>query len=76
MRNVFSRGRVTAAVWLLLVVLLAPSAFASDATTDATLWAEFVAWFEARLDVPNGVTTADESSFTLWLMGRLHIPNG
>jgi hypothetical protein len=73
MRGVFSR---TVAACLLVVVLLAPSAFASDSTTDASLWAEFVAWFESKLGVPGGFTGTDEDLFTVWLMSRLVIPGG
>ncbi|HYC89483.1 MAG TPA: hypothetical protein VEO54_09760 [Thermoanaerobaculia bacterium] len=69
MRGVFPR---TAAAWLLIVVLIAPSATASQ-MDDASLWAEFTTWLEARIGVPNGVTEAD---FTLWLMSRIGIPGG
>ena len=76
MRSVFFHGRRVVAACLLLIVLLAPSAFATDTTYDASLWGEFVAWCEARIDVPGGVAIADEYAFTLWLMGRIGIPGG
>lgn len=65
MRRVFAR-------WLLVGVLLAPNAFASE-QTDPSLWAEFMMWLEASVSVE---TTADEASFSTWLMSRLHIPGG
>ena len=73
MRSVFSRA---VAVCLLVVVLLAPAAFASDSTADASLWAEFVAWFESRLGVPGGVSATDDDLYIGWLMSRLVIPGG
>lgn len=72
MRGVFFR---TTAALLLLVVLLAPNAFASEAT-DTSLWAEFVIWMESRLSVPGGVALAAEVDFTFWLMSRLVVPGG
>jgi hypothetical protein len=60
--------------WLLIGILLAPSAFAADTTNDAGLWAEFLAWVEARLSVPDGA--ANEDGFTAWLMARIWVPNG
>jgi cell division FtsZ-interacting protein ZapD len=71
----FRRWRAVAA-WLLVVMLLAPATLASDATGDASLWDEFVAWVQSRLIVPGGATAVDESGFTAWLMSRFHIPNG
>ena len=71
MRGIFSRA---AAACLLVLVLLAPRAYASGSTVDASLWDEFVAWFQSSLDVPGGVT--DEDSFTVWLMSRIGIPGG
>lgn len=76
MRGVFSRSTRAAAAWLLVLVLLAPNALASNASTDPGLWDEFVAWVEAGFGEPNGVTAADEDSFTVWLMGRIGVPNG
>jgi len=75
MRSVFPRGLRFAAACLLIAVLLAPSALASDSTGDSSLWAEFMAWLQGRLDIPGGLT-ADDVGFTIWLMGRLVIPNG
>jgi hypothetical protein len=75
MRNIFSRSRRVAAAWLLIVVLLAPTAFASDNAGDASLWAEFIVWLQIGLDVPDDIT-ADDVGFTIWLMGRIGIPNG
>jgi hypothetical protein len=71
MRGVFSRTRRVAAVCLVITVLLAPSALASAATSDVSLWSWLVSWLASRLDVPGGVTappTEDE--------GRIDIPNG
>ena len=76
MRGVFAEGGRVVAACLLIVVLVAPAAMASDTTSDPSLWAEFTVWLQARLDVPTGVTTADEDSFTLWLMSRIGIPGG
>jgi hypothetical protein len=50
MRSVFSR----AVAVCLLVVLLAPTAFASGSTADASLWDQFVVWLQSRLDIPGG----------------------
>lgn len=69
MRGVFSRSRRTAAAWLLIVVLLAPAAFASDPPDDVTLWDAFVAWLAGRIGGPGGLTTAED-------MGRIHVPGG
>lgn len=72
MRGVFSRSRRVIAAWLLIVVLLAPSALASDVPTDVSLWDEFVAWvFES-----GSTAGASQDSFTIWLMGRIGVPNG
>jgi hypothetical protein len=76
MRSIFTRSRRAAAAWLLIVVLLAPSAFASDTTSDASLWGEFVVWLQSRLVVPGGTAAADDAGFTAWLMGRIGIPGG
>lgn len=77
MRGVFSRSTRVAAAWLLIVVvLLAPSALASDTATDAGLWDAFVAWLAGRIDVPGGLTEPDEIGFTTWLMSRLVVPGG
>lgn len=75
MRGVFSRSRRACAAALLIGVLLAPAALASN-PTDPSLWAQFVVWLHGRLDVPNGATVADEAGFMAWLHGRLGIPNG
>jgi hypothetical protein len=75
MRSVSWNARI--GVLALLVVLLTPSAIASNTppAADPTLWDEFVLWWTARIDIPNGaVSTEDE--FSLWLMIRIHIPNG
>ena len=72
MRSVFSR---LVAVCLLLV-LLVPTALASGTTVDASLWDEFVSWYESRLDIPGGFTAADEDLFVIWLMSRLVVPGG
>jgi hypothetical protein len=74
MRGVFARGLSAPAAWLLIVVLLAPAAFAVGTTNDAGLWAEFLAWVESGLSVPGGA--ANEDGFTAWLMSRFHIPGG
>ena len=76
MRGVFFRATRTAAAWLLIVVLLAPSALATDVASNASLWAEFVAWLEAQLGTPDVPTSPDEASFEVWLMARPHIPGG
>ena len=75
MRSVFSRGARTAAACLLIGVLLAPSALASDGAGDPSLWAEFLVWLQGRLTIPGGLT-ADDAGFTVWLQGRLNIPGG
>jgi hypothetical protein len=74
MRGVFSRKLL--AVFALVVILLAPSALADSG--DSSLWAQFVAWADSQISVPNGATTADDISFEEWLvlMGRINIPNG
>ncbi len=69
MRGVFSRSRRTAAAWLLIVVLLAPTAFASDAPDDRSLWDAFVSWL-GRIDIPGGLTQAAED------MARIGTPGG
>lgn len=66
MRGVFAR-------WLLVVVLLAPSAFASE-VTEASLWTEFTTWLEAQIGLPNG--TSMDIAYTTWLMSRLVVPGG
>ena len=76
MRGVSIRSRRAVAAWLLIVVLLAPSAYASDATNNASLWDEFISWLQGGLDTWGGATAADESAFTAWLMGRIWIPGG
>jgi hypothetical protein len=76
MRGVFPRSGRVAAACLLIVVLLAPSAFASDTSSDESLWAEFVAWVDAGLGVSDGVTAADESGFSAWLMARIGVGGG
>ena len=70
MRGVSFRSRRAVAVWLLIAVLLVPSAYASDTTSDACLWDEFISWLQG------GATAADESAFATWLMGRIWIPGG
>lgn len=75
MRSVFSRASRKAAAWLLIVVLLAPAAYASDIAEDVSLWAEFLIWLQAGMGIPAGIT-ADDVGFTIWLMGRIHIPGG
>jgi hypothetical protein len=76
MRGVLSRGRRAAAACVLIVALAAPTAMASDTTSDPRLWAEFTTWLQARLGVQGGFAGADEDSFTLWLMSRIGIPGG
>ena len=75
MRGVFSRRLF--AVLALVVLLAAPSAFADSGSTDPGVWAQFVAWVDARIGIPNGATTADQTSFEDWLvlMARIGIPN-
>lgn len=72
MRGVSARSRRAVAAWLLIVVLLAPSALASD-RGDAGLWAEFVVWIETQVD---GAIAADDAGFVVWLLGRITVPNG
>jgi len=74
MRSVLPRNARVAAACLLVVILLAPTAFASDGA-GSSLWAEFLAWLQGRLDIPGGLT-ADDAGFTVWLQGRLDIPPG
>lgn len=76
MRRVFSRSGRAVAVWLLLIVLIAPRSFASDAAQDPGLWAEFVAWIELQIGGPGGVAVADNHSFVVWLAGRITVPGG
>ena len=73
MRGIVSRGRRAAAAWLLIVVLLAPSALASDVPVDVSLWDAFVAWLYGESGSTAG---ADQDAFTIWLMGRIGIPGG
>jgi hypothetical protein len=75
MQSVFSRSRLGAAAWLLIIVLLAPSGFASDGPSDASLWAEFIAWFEAGFGTASGVIAADDAGFIVF-MSRLIVPGG
>lgn len=75
MRSVFFRGSRIAAACLLVALLLAPTAFASDGAGDSSLWAEFLAWLQGGLDIPGGLS-ADDAGFTVWLMGRIGIPPG
>jgi len=77
MRGVFSRRLF--AVLALVAILLAPSAFADTGTTDPGLWAQFVAWLDSRIGIPNGATTSDDTiTFEQWLvlLGRIDIPGG
>lgn len=74
-RVILGSGRAATAS-LLIVVLLAPVALASDTTSDASLWAEFLAWFQSRFNIPGGATAADNGNFTVWLMSRWTIPGG
>jgi hypothetical protein len=66
MRGVSSRKLF--AVLALVVILLAPSAFADSGSSDPGLWAQFVAWFDGNSTI----------SFEEWLvlMGRIDVPNG
>lgn len=73
MRGVFSRSRRTAAAWLLIAVLLAPGALASQPSPDMTLWDEFVAWL---FDTSGSTAGADQDSYTGWLNGRIGVPGG
>lgn len=70
MRGVFSRSRRVAALSLLIVVLLAPSAFASETTDDVSLWDAFVTWLAGRIDIPGGLAAEDEAT------SRHTIPGG
>jgi hypothetical protein len=72
MRGVFLRRRRVAVAWMLILVLLAPSVFASDTSGGASLWAEFIGW----LAEGNGVSTAEDGGFTAWLMARIGVGNG
>lgn len=76
MQGVFSWSVRTAAAWLLIVVLLAPTTLASETIKESGLWAEFVAWIETQVDGPDGVTVADDDSFVAWLLGRITVPGG
>ena len=68
------------AVALLVLVLAMPVTADSANRSDAGLWAQFVAWINARIGIPNGATAATEGSITfeewLVLMARIGIPNG
>ena len=75
MQSVLFRGSRKAAAWLLIVVLLAPAAYASNTSDDVSLWAEFLAWLQVGIGVPTDAT-ADDAGFTAWLMGRITIPGG
>lgn len=73
MQGVSSRHRRVVAVCLLVVVLLAPAAYGSETSGDASLWEEFLAWLTGE---PDGTWSADEAGFTTWLNYRLSIPGG
>lgn len=70
MRGVFLRTRRVAVACLLIAVLLAPSALASDTTTATSLWDQVVAWLASRLGVPGGVAATEEDQ------SRLGVPGG
>jgi hypothetical protein len=76
MRSVSFRAR-TLVVLVLLVVLMAPVAVASDeaSAADASLWSEFLAWIDGRIGIPPG-ESVDDDGFTAWLMARITIPTG
>lgn len=60
------------AILALVVILLAPSAFAETQSTDPSLWEQFVTWIA-------GATTTDGTiGFEDWLvlMGHIGVPNG
>jgi len=65
------------AVAALLLVVATPAA--ADTGTDAQPWPQLVAWFNARIGIPNGPATATRDSISLeeWLilMARIGIPN-
>lgn len=64
-----SRGmRRLAAASVLVVLLGAPTAFASNTTSDASLWDEFVAWLAGQ--------SPDQDGFIAWLNARIDIPGG
>jgi hypothetical protein len=73
MRGVISQSRRAAAALLLAVVLLAPSALASDPAANVSLWDEFVGWL---LGESSSTAGADQDTFTLWLQSRLGVPGG
>lgn len=72
MQGVFRSSR-TAAVWVLIVVLLAPSTLASDVPHEVSLWDQFVSWL---LGESGSTAEADEDGFTTWLNSRLGVPGG
>jgi hypothetical protein len=76
MRGGSFRSRRAVGTWLLIVVLLAPGAFASNTTVEPGLWAEFVGWLAGQCSLPGGITEAGEDAFTAWLMVRHTIPGG
>ena len=72
MRGVFSRSRRIATAWLLVIILLAPSALASP-PDNTSLWGEFVLWL---LGESGSTAGADQDGFMVWLQSRLGVPNG
>jgi hypothetical protein len=76
MTSVFKRATRGLALLTVLVLLMAPSAFATEPTADPSLWAEFTAWLEGRIGIPGAVEASetDSDSFAEWLMARIHIP--
>jgi hypothetical protein len=75
MRTIFPSSARAAVSWLLVVALLAPAALGASTTDDPSLWAEFIAWVQAGLGVPDGITL-DEAGYVVWLMVRPTIPGG
>lgn len=65
------------AVALLFLFLGAPAM--ADEGTDAGIWAQFTAWINGRIGIPNDETPPGSDSMTIeeWLvlMGRIGIPN-
>jgi len=79
MRGVFTRRFIV--ILALVVILLAPSAFAETGSSDPGLWTQFMTWLDGRIVVPGGAptTTSDDTiSFEEWLvlMGRIGVPGG
>jgi hypothetical protein len=76
MRGLISRSAIVAIAWMLIVILFAPTALASDVAGDASLWAEFVAWIQATFGDSNSSISASTETFDVWFMGRISVPGG